>query len=45
VLEAMGVDAHRSLRVSVGWSTTDDDIEAFCSALPEVLDHLRSYRT
>ena len=24
VLEAMGVDAHRSLRVSVGWSSTDD---------------------
>jgi cysteine desulfurase len=44
VLEAMGVDAHRSLRVSVGWSTTDDDIDAFCSALPEVLDRLRAYR-
>ena len=26
VLEAMGVDAHRSLRVSVGWNTTDADI-------------------
>ena len=25
VLEAMGVDAHRSLRLSVGWSTTDAD--------------------
>ena len=24
VLEAMGVDAERSLRVSVGWSTTED---------------------
>jgi cysteine desulfurase len=44
VLEAMGVDAHRSLRVSVGWSTTDDDVEAFCAALPEVLAQLRSYR-
>ena len=29
VLEAMGVDGERSLRLSVGWSTTDDDIEAF----------------
>ena len=29
VLEAMGVDADRSLRVSVGWSTTDADIDAF----------------
>jgi cysteine desulfurase len=44
VLEAMGVDAHRSLRVSVGWSTTDDDVEAFCAALPAVLDQLRAYR-
>jgi cysteine desulfurase len=42
VLEAMGVDAERSLRVSVGWSTTDDDIDAFVSALPKVVDRLRS---
>ena len=28
VLEAMGVDAHRCLRVSVGWTTTDADIDA-----------------
>ncbi len=28
VLEAMGVDADHSLRVSVGWSTTDADIDA-----------------
>jgi cysteine desulfurase len=41
VLEAMGVDAHRSLRVSVGWSTTDEDIEAFLAALPTVLSRLR----
>ena len=30
VLEAMGVDAHHSLRLSVGWSTTDADVDA-CS--------------
>ena len=42
VLEAMGVDAHRSLRVSVGWTTTDDDIEAFGRALPAVLEPLRA---
>ena len=42
VLQAMGVDAHRSLRVSVGWSTTDDDVAAFASAFPRVLDALRS---
>ncbi len=40
VLEAMGVDASRSLRVSVGWSTTDADVDAFCAALPPVLDSL-----
>ena len=34
VLEAMGVDAHRSLRISVGWSTTDADIDALLDALP-----------
>jgi len=44
VLEAMGVDAHRSLRVSVGWSTTDDDVAAFAAALPEVVAELRALR-
>lgn len=40
VLEAMGVDASRSLRISVGWSSTDDDIDAVCAALPTVLKGL-----
>jgi cysteine desulfurase len=40
VLEAMGVDASRSLRVSVGWSTTDDDVDALGAALPGVVDRL-----
>ncbi len=44
VLEAMGVPAERSLRVSVGWSTTDDDVEAFVRAFPVVVDRLRSLR-
>ncbi len=44
VLEAMGVDAHRSLRVSVGWSTTDADVAAFAAALPEVVADLRALR-
>jgi len=44
VLEAMGVDASRSLRVSVGWTTTDADIDAFLSALPPVLDGLLALR-
>jgi cysteine desulfurase len=41
VLEAMGVDAHRSLRLSVGWSSTDADIDAVLAALPRVLADLR----
>ena len=44
ILEAMGVDAHRSLRVSVGWSSTDADVDAFLAALPAVLDDLRALR-
>ena len=42
VLEAMGVDAHRSLRISVGWSTTEADIDALGESLPQVIDRLRS---
>ena len=44
VLEAMGVDAERSLRLSVGWSTTDDDVEAFAVAFPRVVAQLRALR-
>ncbi|HWC39188.1 MAG TPA: cysteine desulfurase family protein [Acidimicrobiales bacterium] len=44
VLEAMGADAERSLRVSVGWSTSDADIDALVAALPRVVDRLRALR-
>ena len=44
VLEAMGADAHRSLRVSVGWSSTDADVDRLLEALPRVLSDLRSLR-
>ena len=44
VLAAMGVEAERSLRVSVGWSTTDADIDAFAAAFPQVVSRLRSLR-
>ncbi|HMQ25477.1 MAG TPA: aminotransferase class V-fold PLP-dependent enzyme, partial [Acidimicrobiales bacterium] len=44
VLEAMGVDAHRSLRVSVGWSTDAADVDALLDALPRVLADLRALR-
>jgi cysteine desulfurase len=45
VLEAMGVDADKSLRVSVGWNTVDADVEAFAGAFPEVVAQLRALRT
>ena len=44
VLAAMGVDEDHSLRVSVGWSTTPYEVDAFLSAFPKVLAELRSLR-
>jgi len=44
VLEAMGVDAERSLRLSVGWNTTDADVDAFATAFRAVVARLRSLR-
>jgi cysteine desulfurase len=41
VLAAMGVDAHRSLRLSTGWSSSEDDVDAALAALPGILEHLR----
>jgi cysteine desulfurase len=45
VLEAMGVDPSHSLRVSVGWSTTDDDCTAFAREFPRVVSDLRALRS
>jgi len=42
VLEAMGVDAHHSLRLSVGWSTTDADVDALAAALAPTIADLRA---
>ena len=42
VLAAMGVDAERSLRVSVGWSSVDADVAAFAAAFPAVVARLRA---
>jgi cysteine desulfurase len=42
VLSAMGVDAHRSLRVSVGWSSTDADIDRLLASLPATIERLRA---
>ncbi len=44
VLEAMGADPSHSLRVSVGWSTTDGDIAAFADAFTRVVEELRALR-
>jgi cysteine desulfurase len=41
VLEAMGIPAERSLRLSVGWSTTAGDIDRAAEALPRVIGRLR----
>jgi cysteine desulfurase len=42
VLAAMGADAHHSLRLSVGWNSTDADIDAALTALPGILHNLRA---
>ena len=42
VLAAMGVDAHRSLRLSVGWNTSDADVDAVGRHLPDVIGRLRA---
>ena len=44
ILAAMGVDADHSLRVSVGWSSTAEDVDAFLDAFPTVVDRLRALR-
>jgi cysteine desulfurase len=45
VLEAMGADPERSLRLSVGWSTTDSDTEAFAAAFAPAVAQLRALRS
>jgi cysteine desulfurase len=40
ILAALGHDPASSLRVSVGWNTVDDDIDALLAALPGVIDRL-----
>jgi cysteine desulfurase len=42
VLQAIGVDPASSVRLSVGWSTTDADVAAFAEAFPSVVARLRS---
>jgi cysteine desulfurase len=44
VLEAMGVDADHSLRVSVGWNTTTEDVSRFVEVFPGIVERLRGLR-
>ncbi len=44
VLEAMGVEADRSLRVSVGWSSTPADVARFVEVFPGIVERLRGLR-
>jgi cysteine desulfurase len=44
VLEAMGVDPSHSLRVSVGWSSTEEDCRVFAATFSRVVEDLRSLR-
>jgi cysteine desulfurase len=44
VLAAMGADSERSLRLSVGWNTTDAEIDFAGERLVEVVDELRHLR-
>jgi cysteine desulfurase len=44
ILAAMGVDADHSLRVSVGWSSVAEDVDAFLDTFPPVVDRLRALR-
>jgi len=44
VLEAMGVTADHSLRISVGWSTVDADVDRLVAELPGVVTGLRALR-
>ena len=42
--EGMGVDLHRSLRLSFGWCSTQTDVEAATTALTGILQDLRALR-
>ncbi len=44
VLEAMGADPSHSLRVSVGWTTTDAECAVFAEAFARVVEDLRALR-
>lgn len=42
VLEAAGVDGDAALRLSLGWTTTDDEVERATRLVPEIIAKLRA---
>jgi cysteine desulfurase len=45
VLQAMGVEADQTLRISVGWSSTAADVQRFVEVFPGIVERLRGLRT
>jgi cysteine desulfurase len=45
VLAAMGADADHALRISIGWSNTEADVDRFLAVFPGVVEGLRGLRT
>ncbi len=45
VLAAMGATEKEALRVSLGWTTREEDVEQFGMVLAEVVDRIRSRRS
>ncbi|MCC7076487.1 MAG: cysteine desulfurase [Acidimicrobiia bacterium] len=45
VLLAMGAEADSSLRFSLGWTSTQADVDAVLDCLPRLVGDLRAYRT
>jgi cysteine desulfurase len=44
VIRAMGCpedEARGAVRISVGWSTTEDEVDRFLEALPPIVDQVR----
>lgn len=44
VLAAMGVEADHSLRISVGWSTTEAEVARFAEVFPGIVGRMRALR-
>ena len=44
VLTAMGLEGSNSLRVSVGWNTTQVDVDTLLQAMPEAIAKIRSLK-